>query len=275
MSSEAEALGRLTKLPARVGFTEPSTEREGANPCPLGLEIGWNFMSKPWTKRVREWLLIHVAPLPAALLLKCLWLSVRVRFVDREGVEALKKAGGQYMMAFWHGTLLLMVYAHVGDVKRLTFLVSWHRDGELITRIIKHFGPEPTRGSTTRGGIRALHGLLKKVKEGYDIAFTPDGPRGPARKAQAGVVQTARLSGLPIVPVGMAARRKKIIGSWDGFIVPMPFTRITFAYGDPIAVPRDLDEAGVEALRVTVEEALERAMARAEEALSEEALWKA
>ena len=111
-------------------------------------------------------------------------------------------------MAFWHGTLLLMVYAYVG--KKLTFLVSWHRDGELVTRVMNHFGMDPTRGSTSKGGLRALHALLKKAKQGYDIAFTPDGPKGPARVAQMGVVQTARLSGLPIIPIGMAALKKKL-----------------------------------------------------------------
>jgi lysophospholipid acyltransferase (LPLAT)-like uncharacterized protein len=93
--------------------------------------------------------------------------------------------------------------------KRLTFLVSWHRDGELITRVMKRFGMNPTRGSSTRGGLRALYALIKKVRDGYDIAFTPDGPRGPARAAQMGVVQTARLSGLPVVPIGMGALKKK------------------------------------------------------------------
>ncbi len=232
-------------------------------------------MAKPWTKRLKEWLLITLAPLPAALLLKALHGSLKVRTVGREPLERLKASGGQYMMAFWHGTLLLMVYAHVGDVRRLTFLVSWHRDGELITRIIKYFGPEPTRGSSTRGGIRALHGLLKRAKEGYDVAFTPDGPKGPARVAQEGVVQTARLSGLPIVPIGMAARRKKIMGSWDGFIVPRPFTRVVFAYGEPIAVPRDLDASRVDKVRAEVERALNGAMERAEAALEQEDLWRA
>jgi lysophospholipid acyltransferase (LPLAT)-like uncharacterized protein len=74
---------------------------------------------------------------------------------------------------------------------------------------MRRFGMDPTRGSTTRGGLRALYALLKKVKEGYDIAFTPDGPRGPAQIAQIGVVQTARLSGLPVVPIGMGALKKK------------------------------------------------------------------
>lgn len=232
-------------------------------------------MPKPWSKRLKEKLLVNLAPLPAALLLKALHGSLRIRTVGREIPEAIKAAGGQYMMTFWHGTLLLMVYAFVGERRRLTFLVSWHRDGELITRIIKYFGPEPTRGSTTRGGIRALHGLLKKVKEGYDIAFTPDGPRGPAHKAQEGVIHTARLSGLPIVPVGMAARRKRVMRSWDGFIVPCPFTRVVFAYGEPVAVPRELEASSVETYRARVESALECAMQRAEAALDEEDLWRA
>jgi lysophospholipid acyltransferase (LPLAT)-like uncharacterized protein len=164
-------------------------------------------MAKPILKSLKEWLLIHAAPLPGALLIKALRATLKIRFVNRGVPEKIKAAGGQYVMAFWHGTLLMMVYGYVGS--RLTFLVSWHRDGELITRVMRYFGMTPTRGSTTRGGIRALHGLLKRVKEGYDIAFTPDGPRGPARVAQMGVVQTARLSGLPVVPFGVAALKKK------------------------------------------------------------------
>lgn len=164
-------------------------------------------MTKPWLKRTKEELLIRLGPLPGALLIKGLHASLQIRHVDRRFPEAVKAQGGQYIMAFWHGDLLMMVYAYVGQ--KLTFLVSWHRDGELITRVMKYFGMNPTRGSTTRGGIRALHSLLRKVKEGYDIAFTPDGPRGPGRQAQLGVVQTARLSGLPILPIGVAALKKK------------------------------------------------------------------
>jgi lysophospholipid acyltransferase (LPLAT)-like uncharacterized protein len=240
----------------------------------MNFKIGRAPMPKPWTKRLKESLLLKLAPVSAALLLKALHSSLKIRSVGREIPAGIKSAGGQYIMAFWHGTLLLMVYAFVGKPEHLTFLVSWHRDGELITRIIKHFGPHPTRGSTTRGGIRALHGLLKKVKEGYDVAFTPDGPRGPAQKAQEGVIQTARLSGLPILPVGMAARRKSVMGSWDGFVVPWPFTRVVFAYGDPLLVPRELNAASVESYRARVEAAIEGAMKRAEAALEEEDLWR-
>jgi lysophospholipid acyltransferase (LPLAT)-like uncharacterized protein len=164
-------------------------------------------MARRAFQRALDKLVLSLAPLPAAVLIKGLRRTVRLRFLGREIPEGIKREGGQYIMAFWHGTLLLMVYAYVGQ--KLTFLVSWHRDGELITRVMRYFGMDPTRGSSTRGGLRALHALLKKVRDGYDIAFTPDGPKGPARLAQLGVVQTARLSGLPVVPVGMAARKKK------------------------------------------------------------------
>jgi lysophospholipid acyltransferase (LPLAT)-like uncharacterized protein len=188
-------------------------------------------MAKPIAKRVKESLLIGLSPLPAALFVKLLHRSLNIRFVNRSIPEGVKGRGGQYIMAFWHGCLLLMVYAYVGS--RLTFLVSWHRDGELITMVMKRFGMNPTRGSTTRGGIRALHSLLKKVKEGYDIAFTPDGPRGPARMAQLGVVQTARLSGLPVIPVGMAALKKKrcVPGTASSSRGPSP------AWSSPMANP--------------------------------------
>jgi len=229
--------------------------------------------SVPLRKRLKHFVLTQVAPAPGALFVRLLWGTLRVRRLGSEIPQGLKTAGGQYVMAFWHGTLLLMVYAYVGE--RLTFLVSWHRDGELVTRVMKRFGMDPTRGSSSRGGIRALHSLVKKVRQGYDIAFTPDGPKGPARVAQMGVVQTARLTGLPVIPVGMAARRKRNLRSWDAFLVPLPFTRVVFTYGVPISVPREASEMELEACRKAVEEGIEAATARAEHALLEEALWRA
>jgi len=227
----------------------------------------------PLRKRLKNFALTRLAPAPGALFVRLLWATLRVRRLGQEIPSGLKAGGGQYVMAFWHGTLLLMVYAYVGQ--RLTFLVSWHRDGELVTRVMQRFGMDPTRGSTSRGGIRALHSLVKKVRQGYDIAFTPDGPKGPPRIAQLGVVQTARLAGLPVVPVGMAARRKRTLRSWDSFLVPMPFTRVVFAYGEPVAVPREATEAELESCRRAVEEGIESATARAESALQEETLWRA
>ncbi len=131
----------------------------------------------PLRKRLKQALLLRLAPFLGALFIRLLHRTLKIKMVGAGVAEEIEARGGQYIMAFWHGTLLLMVYAYVG--KKLTFLVSWHRDGELVTRVMNRFGMDPTRGSTSKGGLRALHALLKKVKQGYDIAFTPDGPKGP------------------------------------------------------------------------------------------------
>jgi lysophospholipid acyltransferase (LPLAT)-like uncharacterized protein len=216
-------------------------------------------------KRLKHWVTTHVAPFPGALFVKLLWRTLRVQYLRREISESLRSARKPYIMAFWHGTLLMMIYAYTGD--RLTFLVSWHRDGELVTRVMGYFGIQPTRGSSTRGGAKALQQILRKVRGGFDVAFTPDGPKGPARKAQMGIVHAARLAGVPIVPVGFAARRCTHLRSWDAFQIPWPFTRVAFCYGDPVAVPKSASEKELEVLRKKVEEGLERATLEAERAV--------
>ena len=90
---------------------------------------------------------------------------------------------------------------------------------------------------------------MKRLREGRDVAFTPDGPRGPRHRVQGGVIQAARLSGVPIVPIAFSAHRAKIFSSWDRFLLPYPFSRGVFLYGEPLVVPRDANEREVEALR--------------------------
>lgn len=216
-------------------------------------------------KRFKQWLLTRLAPWPGAVFVKLLWKTLGVTYIRREVPKSLHDFGKPYIMAFWHGTLLMMIYGYVGD--RLTFLVSWHRDGELVTRVMGHFGIQATRGSSTRGGAKALQQILRKIREGYDVAFTPDGPKGPARKAQLGIVQAARLAGVPIVPVGFAAARCKRLKSWDAFAIPWPFTRIAFCYGEPVTVPKSATEAELEVRRRQVEEGLEAATREAEHAV--------
>jgi len=126
------------------------------------------------------------------------------------------------------------------------------------------FGHESIRGSTTSGGAMALRAAVRALRGGKDVGFTPDGPRGPRHKVQMGVIQAARMSGAPIVPVAFSASRKRVLGSWDGFIVPAPFSRGVFVYGRPIEVPQKTADGGMEAARLTVEQALSEASARAE-----------
>lgn len=223
-------------------------------------------------RKLNEAILLHCKALCGLLFIKTLWATLSVRTIGRDVPESIKRAGGQYIYTFWHGSLLLMVYGYVGE--RLTFLVSWHQDGELAARVMRHFGMKPTRGSSSKGGVRALYQLLRSVRDGYDIAFTPDGPRGPARKVQAGLIQTARLSRLPIVPVGFAAQRAKTLRSWDTFQIPYPFTRVVFCYGDPVTIPREVEKGDLKALCKEVESSLNLASRRAQNALADEPLWQ-
>lgn len=199
-------------------------------------------------------LALAVLPVLGAGLIRILRRTLRIRYANRQVVNDLVARDRRYILTFWHGRLLLMHYAYPGP--RISVLVSRHRDGELIARTMARLGHHSTRGSTTRGGTAALRQAVRLIRTGWDIAFTPDGPRGPARVVQAGVIQAARLSGAPILPVTFAASRARRLRSWDSFLVPRPFSRSLIAYGTPIIVPRDLDRPGLEAKRREVEEAL-------------------
>lgn len=114
---------------------------------------------------------------------------------------------------------------------------------------MKRFGFSQAWGSSTRGGARGLRGMLRGLKEGFDVGITPDGPKGPPRVVRPGVLTLSRLSGRPIIPVSFSARRHRRLNSWDRTLLPYPFTRGVFVYGEPLFVTRDADEDR-EALRL-------------------------
>jgi len=122
-------------------------------------------------------------------------------------MQKMVKKGKHFIIAFWHGRLLMMPYSYFG--KKIHILISHHKDGEYISQTMKRFGFSSVRGSTTRGALFAVRKLLKEAKSGSDIAITPDGPRGPRHKAQMGAIELAKLSSLPILPVSFGASKKK------------------------------------------------------------------
>ena len=171
-----------------------------------------------------------VVPPLAAGLIAATWLTCRSTWLRREVVLDATARGQRFIMAFWHSRLYFMRYAHVRG--RLVAMISSHQDGEVVARTMACFGHEAVRGSSTRGGGRALRDAVRVAREGADLAITPDGPRGPARVAKPGAVELARVTGLPILPISLAYSRSKVLRSWDGFEVPLPFARVAFAYGD-------------------------------------------
>jgi len=191
--------------------------------------------------------------------IRLLRATVRIRYRDSESVREWERNDRRYLIAFWHRHLLLMRYAYRGS--RMTVLVSRSRDGELISRVMAWLGVETSRGSSSRGGAMGLRDLLRRAREGSDIAVTPDGPRGPLRKVQPGVVLAAAASGMPLVPVAIAATRARTLSSWDRMLVPLPGSRVEIVYGAPLQVPRTADP---EEWAPRIEAALNETEARAE-----------
>ena len=166
-------------------------------------------------------------------LVRLLGRTWRIRVINREAsVERLRRERRPMVFALWHGDMLPLLYQHRGE--GVSVLISEHRDGELIARIAESLGFRTVRGSTTRGASRALVGLARELRDGHDIAVTPDGPRGPARSFAPGALIAAQRARAPVIAVGMAARRAWRLASWDRFVIPKPFSSVHIAYSDPV-----------------------------------------
>lgn len=181
----------------------------------------------------------------------------RWRMVGHEPAAALLRGGQPILLAFWHGRLLMIpaAYRRLGG-RQVHVLISEHRDGELIAQTIAHWGYRTIRGSSRRGAVKGLLGMLRIARTGSDLAITPDGPRGPAQAVQPGVIEIARATGLPIVPVTFSARWALAANSWDRFLLALPFTRGIMLWGEPMFIPRAL----VETERAHYLQALEKQM---------------
>ncbi len=162
---------------------------------------------------------------------------------EREHVNLgrnLSKGGNKVIYAFWHSELLMLGYI-CRDLD-IHVLVSQHRDGELLSRVIRLFGYGTVRGSSTRGGVRALINMIKMAARGKSLMLAPDGPRGPRHSVQPGIILLAKKSGLPIIPVAAKVSRSWKMPSWDKFVLPKPFAKVTMIYGKAINVPNDIDD---------------------------------
>ena len=160
-----------------------------------------------------------------------------------------------FILAFWHGRLLMMPYCWDRAVP-ISMLISRHSDGQLIARTVSHFGIATVAGSSSKGGGAALRTLIKTLKDGGCVGFTPDGPRGPRMRAGPGIVNAARLAGVPILPCAYGVRRRRVLRSWDRFLLALPLSRGVFLWGAAIDVPRAADERALEAMRQRVEDSL-------------------
>jgi hypothetical protein len=171
--------------------------------------------------------------------LRILGATWRVRVEGRDTTQG----GG--LGALWHSSLLLGT--HFFRDRGVAMCVSRSLDGDRIAAVLRRLGyAEPPRGSSSDGGTAVLRRLVRLLRSGVTVGMLCDGPRGPARRAKIGVVSLARLTGVPITPVAVSARPRLRLRSWDRTLLPMPFARVVWQFGEPIAVPRDADPEGEE-----------------------------
>jgi lysophospholipid acyltransferase (LPLAT)-like uncharacterized protein len=187
--------------------------------------------------------------------IRLVWTTGRWTVIGGEAAESLWRAEKPFILCFWHGRLMMMPYCWDPRMP-IHVLISEHRDGQILARTVGHLGIRTLIGSTTRGGSQALRAMVRLLRDGGCIGITPDGPQGPRMRASVGVIQLARLAGVPILPITFAASRRRLLGSWDRFLLALPFARGVIHWGTPLEVPADADPEAMEACRAELEAAL-------------------
>lgn len=191
----------------------------------------------------------------AAQYIKFVWVSGRWRIVGEEVPDGLLNDGQPFVVAFWHGRLIMMAFSW----KRcdlVNMLISGHRDGQLVSGMMSHFGSKTVFGSSTRGGAAAFIQLARLLRSGEIVGITPDGPKGPRMRANDGVIALAKVTGAPILPLTFSASLRYVLESWDRFVLPFPFGRGVFLWGEPIYISKNADDMEMSEKRVELEHAL-------------------
>jgi lysophospholipid acyltransferase (LPLAT)-like uncharacterized protein len=207
-----------------------------------------------WHQRVGAWLVYGI--------IRTIWATLRCRWDDRSGYFSSPTRSGAAIYCVWHNRLPLCLPAYYGYARKRTqtagmaAMVSASRDGGFLAAILDCFKVQPVRGSSSRRGPQALLELTTWAERGYDLAITPDGPRGPCYVVQEGIMSLAQITGLPIIPFSYRLGWKIRLKSWDRFQIPLPFSRCEMSIEKPIYVPRDTPDAERQALRLKLEQTL-------------------
>ncbi len=220
--------------------------------------------------KIRNPILIEALALSVSLLIRVWNWTLRYRYEPLfPGLEPrwnAKDIGlNRYVYAFWHENILVPAYRmrHLD----IAVLISRHADGQLIARAVECLGFQTVRGSSTRGGILAIKGMVSKAQQ-FHLAITPDGPKGPRRKCQLGVAAIASLTGRSVVPFAVGYSKAKRLKSWDQFVLPLPFSKVVFVIGEPIPVPPNLSEGELEFFAGRIQDGIDKAQARGDQAAS-------
>lgn len=191
------------------------------------------------------------------LFLRLVCSTNRVTVTRGDIFDRYAKEGGK-IFAFWHNRLFFHAYYYSRNCRdrKLSILVSMSRDGDYGTALALSLGFDVVRGSSSRGGQKAVKEIASKITGGNNVAITPDGPRGPAFRVNDGIIKIAQLTGAQIIPVSYDASGKWVLKSWDKFIVLRPFGRVHIAFGDPIDIPGNMTSEMIEQYREKLEKTL-------------------
>jgi lysophospholipid acyltransferase (LPLAT)-like uncharacterized protein len=201
---------------------------------------------------VKDFCYRQLFPRGGLLLVKIISRTYRYRLVDTDIERRVLDVYGSAVYASWHQRFFPGITLF-SSRKPIAIMISQSRDGEMIARVVNILGWRSVRGSSSKGGVRALKALRSLTRQGYRVGHIVDGPQGPFGVVKPGLVTIAQFSGAPILPVIMSAQRRWVFNSWDRFMVPKPFSKIFVRFTPPIYVPRRLDATALEALRLEVE----------------------
>ena len=198
-------------------------------------------------KRIVFWLATQLG----WLLILALGHLTRLRFIGREHYEWLRENKKPFIFCIWHGKILIPIFVHRRE--NVHAMVSLHTDGEMIAQTLHRLGVRTIRGSSTRGAQRATVEMIRALKRGLICAIMPDGPKGPRHVFKPGAITMAQKSGAYLLPLTFACSNSFRFNSWDRFTLPLPFSKSAAIYGEPIAVPADLEKEAFEDFRWLVE----------------------
>jgi len=215
------------------------------------MELNLRLISK---ERKRAFIIKYLPNLTSKFQ-KFLYSSIKWEFV---GIENGLKVEKPVVIAFFHGRMLMLPFFYniLRPNRKIKMIVSNHFDGTFIGKVVSYLGIEILQGSSTRGGTRLLKQILNL--KNFDIGITPDGPKGPGEKVKNGVIFISKVTGFPILPVTYSVKHKKILNTWDRFLIPRPFSKGVFICGEPIYLPENLDDNEFEHYKNILEEKLKK-----------------
>lgn len=178
-------------------------------------------------KQLKYLLLLNILPPLIYIIISFIRITSKITHINGKSVHEMWDKGENSIVCFWHGRLLMMPFANRRG--RGKVLISRHRDGEFIARVMKYFNLDAIRGSYRKGGVSSLREIISDLKKGFDVAITPDGPKGPKYVVKNGIIELGKLTGKAIVPISYSASKKKLFNPGITLLSPTPFLKLCFS----------------------------------------------